>query len=119
MNIETVCEYCLSLKGVTEEQPFGPTNVVYKVMGKIFALISLDEFSHVSLKNTPEKNEEIRERYNFVVGAWHMHKLHWSMINLNDVFDERLILELIDDSYGLVTQKLTKKQKAELADLMR
>lgn len=119
MNIETVCTYCLSLKGVTEEQPFGPTNVVYKVMGKIFALISLEEFAHLSLKNTPEKNAEIRARYSFVVGAWHMHKLHWSMIKLNDVFDERLVLELIDDSYHLVSQKLTKKQKAELAELVR
>lgn len=117
MNIEEVRGFCLYFKGVTEEQPFGPDNVVYKVMGKMFALLSLDEPRRISLKNTPEKNIELCNKFDFIEGAWHMNKLHWSMITLDATSDNKLIEKLISDSYYLVVSKLTKKMKQELEDL--
>ena len=117
MNIESTRDYCISLKGVTEEQPFGPQAAVYKVMGKMFALLSLTEHRRISLKNTPEKNIEIRAAHDYIVGAWHMNKKHWSMINLDEAHDQNLLIELIDDSYRLVVDKLTKKQKEALAEI--
>ncbi len=117
MNIENVREYCISFKGVSEEQPFGPQVAVYKVMGKMFALLSLDEERRLSLKNTPEKNIELRAKYYFIEGAWHMSKIHWSMIRLNDALDTKLMINLIDESYNLVVAKLPKKTQLELAKL--
>lgn len=115
MNIEQARNFCLSKTGVTEEQPFGPDNAVYKVMGKMFALLSLDEPRRISLKNTPEKNVEIRGKHDFIEGAYHMSKTHWSMISLDHALDVSLVHELIDDSYALVVGKLTKKMRDELA----
>lgn len=117
MNIETVREYCLCLKGVTEEQPFGPQVAVYKVMGKMFALLSLTENRRISLKNTPENNIDLRAKHHFIEGAWHMSKKHWSMIQLDDAHDPKLVTDLIDESYQLVVEKLTKKVQIELAEL--
>lgn len=117
MNIEAVREYCINLKGVTEEQTFGPQAAVYKVMGKMFALLSLDENRRVSLKNTPEKNIELRAKHHFIEGAWHMSKKHWSMIHLDDAHEQQLVTSLIDDSYQLVVDKLTKKLQLELTEL--
>jgi predicted DNA-binding protein (MmcQ/YjbR family) len=117
INIEEAREYCLQLNGVVEEQPFGPDAAVYKVMGKMFALLSLNEIRRVSLKNTPEKNIEIRGQYEFIEGAWHMNKKHWSMVGLDVVLDQSLVFELIKESYDLVVAKLPKKLKEELNNL--
>ena len=64
MDIETFRNYCLAKKGVTEEMPFGPDTLVFKLMGKIFALAALDEFPlRVNLKCDPEDVISLREEY--------------------------------------------------------
>lgn len=55
MNVETVREYCLNKKGVTESFPFDDVSLVVKVMNKMFALIDLEEANHIALKCDPEK----------------------------------------------------------------
>jgi predicted DNA-binding protein (MmcQ/YjbR family) len=118
MSIEYIREYCLSLKGATEETPFGPQVLVFKVMGKIFALLPLDSSpTSISLKNLPENNIELRERYSSIVGAYHMSKVHWNTITLNFQITPVFIKEQIDISYGLVKQSLNKKLKVELEAL--
>lgn len=117
MNIEELREYCLSFKGISEETPFGPDNLVYKVMGKMYALIPIDnEFPCVVLKNTPEKNELLRSNYDYVTVAYHFNKVHWISIN-NTSKNSELTKELVKDSYELVKSGLTKKLKAELDNL--
>ncbi|MCD8538353.1 MAG: MmcQ/YjbR family DNA-binding protein [Leadbetterella sp.] len=75
MNIEELREFCLGFKGITEETPFGPDNLVYKVMGKMYALVPLDsEFPQITLKNTPAKNEFLRGEYSYITGAYHSTK---------------------------------------------
>jgi predicted DNA-binding protein (MmcQ/YjbR family) len=117
MNIEELREYCLSLKGITEETPFGPDNLVYKVMGKMYALIPIDsELPCVVLKNTPDKNEYLRNEYDYVTVAYHFNKVHWISIN-NTQKNSELSKELIRESYELVKAGLTKKLKTELENL--
>ena len=118
MNVETVRSYCLEKKGVTEELPFGPDTVVFKVMGKMFALMPLEALDlRVSLKNTPDKNLKLRAEHPGIQGAFHMNKKHWNMVLLNEGVPSKLLLGLIDDSYDLVVSGLTKKLKAELSEL--
>ena len=62
MNVETVREYCLNKKGVTESFPFDDVSLVVKVMNKMFALIDLEEANHIALKCDPEKAIELREQ---------------------------------------------------------
>jgi predicted DNA-binding protein (MmcQ/YjbR family) len=118
MDLETFREYCLAKKGVTEELPFGPDALVFKVMGKMFALTPLDSPDlRVSLKNTPDKNLELRANYSGIQGAYHMNKTHWSMLLMNEGIPCKVLIECVDDSYCLVIKGLSKALKVDLAAL--
>ncbi len=119
MNIEELRDYCLSKKGATECFPFDETTLVFKVMGKMFALNGLErQPPAVNLKCDPERSAELREEYDgLITGAFHMNKLHWNTVELEQNIPIGLLLELIDGSYNLVVSKLTKKLKAELENL--
>ena len=101
-------------KGVEETFPFGPDTLVFKVMGKIFALISLSNPTKVNLKCNPEKAIELRANFMAVIPAFHMNKSHWNTVQFNEDVSDSLILEMVNDSYNLVVDSLTKKLKMEL-----
>jgi predicted DNA-binding protein (MmcQ/YjbR family) len=117
MNIEEFREYCLSKQGVCEELPFGPDTLVYKVMGKIFALTSLDsEIFSVNLKCDPDKAIQLREEFDYITAGYHMNKKHWNTLNAERTSSNQL-KELTDHSYDLVVDSLPKKMKIELEQL--
>ncbi|MDF1671963.1 MAG: MmcQ/YjbR family DNA-binding protein [Vicingaceae bacterium] len=117
MNIEEYRDYCITKKGVTEAFPFDETTLVFKVMGKMFALTGVDSFDYINLKCDPENAVELREQYNAVKPGFHMSKKHWNSVYLNYDVSNRMIYDLIDDSYQLVVNSLTKKLQAELNNL--
>jgi len=119
LNIEEYRNYCIAKKGVTESFPFDEKTLVFKVMGKMFALTGLEHHpTRVNLKCDPERSVELREEYDGeIYGAFHMNKLHWNTIELEMNLPNDLIIKLIDHSYDLVVAKLTKKMREELADL--
>lgn len=117
MDIECFHNFCLNLKGVTQEFPFDNRTLVYKVMGKMFALADVEEFESINLKCDPEKAIELRERYPAVKPGYHMHKKHWNTVAIDGSLSDRLIEEWIIDSYNLVASGLTKKLKEELSQL--
>lgn len=119
MDIDTFRDYCLKKRGVSEEMPFGPDNLVFKVMGKMFSLVSLDEVPlRTNLKCDPEKAVKLREEYeDSIIPGWHMNKHHWNTIIIDGRIDPKLVFELIDHSYELVVSGLTKKLKNELDSL--
>lgn len=97
--------------------PFGEEALVFKVMGKMFALTDITEFSSINLKSDPDKAVELRERYEAIIPGYHMNKKHWNTVLLDGSLPERLILSLVDDSYDLVVAGLTKKLKTALEKL--
>ncbi|MGB7394113.1 MAG: MmcQ/YjbR family DNA-binding protein [Pricia sp.] len=115
MNIEQFREYCLAKKGTSEGLPFGPDTLVFKVMGKMFALCALERLpSQVNLKCDPDRALELREEYDgLIIPGYHMSKTHWNTLYLDSLSPE-LISELVDHSYDLVVAKLTQKQKTAL-----
>ena len=119
MNVEQYREYCLSKKGVTESFPFDQTTLVFKVMGKMFALCGLERQPfQVNLKCDPERSITLREEHEpSIMGAYHMSKLHWNTVVPNTSFSDELFYELIDHSYDLVVKGLTKKIREELNSL--
>jgi predicted DNA-binding protein (MmcQ/YjbR family) len=117
VNIETFRQYCLGKKGVTEEFPFGQETLVFKVMGKMFALTNIEDFSSINLKVDPENSTELQEKHPAVQPGYHMNKRHWITVLINGSLPDKLIRGWIDDSYELVVQKLTKKEKSALAAL--
>lgn len=118
MNYEDLQMYCSSKPGVTEEFPFGETTLVFKVMGKAFALCGLDEVeARVNLKCDPERAIELRDEFPDIIPGWHMNKKHWNTVYLERELPDALVRELIDHSYDLVVRKLTKALKEELESL--
>ena len=118
MNIEEFREYCIARKGITEEFPFGPEHLVFKVMGKMFALLPLDDIPpRANLKCDPGRAVELREEYDGAITAgYHMSKVHWNTLYLESLPPD-LVRQLIDHSYNLVVNGLTKKLRTELKGL--
>jgi predicted DNA-binding protein (MmcQ/YjbR family) len=114
VDIESYRKYCLSKKGVTEEFPFGSETLVFKVMGKMFALSSVEDFSSVNLKVDPEEGIELREKYDAVKPGYHMNKKHWITVSMDGSVPDKLVYQWIENSYQLVVSALTKRQKAAL-----
>ncbi len=114
MNIEELREYCLQKKACTETLPFDDVTLVFKVMGKMFALTSLDQPLSINLKCDPEKAIQLREEHEAIQPGYHMNKKHWNTIYIDGSIPASLVKSLIDDSYNLVVSKLTKKQQSEL-----
>jgi len=120
MDILELRSYCLAYKGTTEDFPFDEDTLVFKVMGKMFALVGLKKWESgnpaINLKCDPEKAIQLREEYpEEIYGGYHMSKKHWNTVIINGPqLSEKQIKKFIDHSYKLVTSKLTKKQKEEL-----
>ena len=116
MNVEEVREYCLSLPNVTEHFPFDDITLVFKIGSKMFALISLDNAVSINLKATPENAISQREQYYEIIPGWHMNKVHWNTVYFNGRLSDKLLKQLIDDSYNLVYSKLSKKEKDQIME---
>ena len=121
MNLQTYYEFCLSKKGVTEHFPFDEDTLVLKVGGKMFALSSLTQWENgkpsVNLKCNPDKAQELRAQYDDIQPGWHMSKIHWNTIAINQEVPDKLVKELINHSYDLVFKSLPKKTQNEINDL--
>lgn len=114
MNIELIRNYCLSKPCVEESLPFGDDTLVFKVMNKIFAMANLDGELCINLKCDPEKAIELREEYPFVIPGRHMNKKYWNTVVCENLINDKFLYQWIDDSYTLVTNNLTGKEKHEL-----
>jgi len=118
MNLESIRAHCLAFPGVTEECPFRPEVPVYKVLGKMFALLSPDEVpASMNLKCDPERALDLRDQYESILPGYHMNKKHWNTLILNGSLPSPLIKELIDHSYELVVGGLTKKDREKLQQM--
>ena len=112
MNIEEIREYCLSKTAVTEGFPFNDTALVFKVAGKMFALLDLSEDSRgITLKCYPELAIELREQHPEVTPAWHFNKQHWNGVNLKGSISNTQLKEWIDHSYQIVVDSLPKSNR--------
>lgn len=117
MNIEELRDHCIAKNGVTEELPFGPDTLVFKVAGKVFLLVGLDQVADLSfnVKCDPEYALELRERYEAtVVPGYHMNKKHWNTVFANRELNDVDLFSLVDHSYNLVFKALPKRLQEEI-----
>lgn len=117
MNIEELRNYCLLKKGTSEDFPFDQVTLVFKVLGKIYALTNLEGDLSINLKCDPEKAISLREQYPSITPGYHMSKVHWNTVQIDGSLKSDFIQQMIDHSYELVVSKLTKKQKSELENI--
>lgn len=111
---EDLRQHCLNQVGAVEEFPFGPETQVYKVMGKMFALLPVDEPPRISLKCDPTLAEILRENHPAVQPGYYLNKQHWNTITVDGSIPDDEILDMIDDSYNLVVKKLSRKDREKL-----
>jgi len=105
MNKEELRDYCLSMNEVSEHFPFDEVSLVFKIRGKMFALLPLDaEDTCISMKCDPERAIELREHYSAVKPGYHFNKKHWNTVYTENSIPEELVKELIKHSYDLVAK---------------
>lgn len=114
--IDLIREYCLSKPWVEETFPFDDTTLVFKVAGKMFLMLPLDNPEFVSVKCEPDRAIDLRDAHpDDILPAWHMNKRHWNMMRIHGNLPKKLFFELIDHSYDLVLSGLPRKVRTELA----
>ena len=112
MNIENIRTYCLNKRGAEEDFPFDEETLVFKVGGKMFALIPLEKIPfQINLKCDPEKAIELREQYEDVQPGWHMSKKHWNTVVLEGNIRWNDLRSWIDHSYDEVVKGLKKSER--------
>lgn len=118
MNVEELRAYCLSKKATTECTPFDDVTLVFKVAGKMFALLPLDEVElSINLKCDPERAIALREQYPAILPGYHMSKTHWNTVMMDGTFSRDEIFEMIDHSYDLIVKSLSRKQRELLESI--
>ncbi|MFE1344233.1 MmcQ/YjbR family DNA-binding protein [Streptomyces sp. NPDC058757] len=114
MTPEQLRAFCLEFEDAGEEFPFGPDTSVFKVAGKLFALARLDaEPLRVNLKCDPEDAVRLREEHPAITPGYHMNKRHWNTVEVAGLPD-RMVRELVEDSYDLVVAGLPKAVRLRL-----
>jgi len=119
MNVEELCAYCLNKKAAADTFPFGDTTMVFKIMGKMFAILPLDVAeTNIALKCDPDRAIDLRETHpDEIIPGFHLNKQHWNTVYTETGLSSKIIQELIDHSYELIVKSLPKKLQAELENL--
>ena len=112
MNVEEIRTYCIAKAGVEEGFPFGEQTLVFKVKGKMFLLVGLNNSPlQFNAKCDPERAIELREQYDCIIPGYHMNKIHWNTIIIDNTLSRKRLKELIDHSYDLVAGIKVKTKK--------
>jgi predicted DNA-binding protein (MmcQ/YjbR family) len=101
---------CLSLPDAAEDFPFGEDTAVFRVGGKLFALLPVSGAT-VNLKCDPERAIDLRKRYAAVAPGWHQNKRHWNTVTLDGDVPDAALEELVEHSYELVLASLPRKTR--------
>lgn len=111
--------FCLAQKGAVEDFPFGEDTAVYKVMGKMFALMPArppqNEPPYLSLKCDPTLAQMLRQTYDAVQPGYHLNKTHWNTVTVDGSIPYAEIEEMIEHSYNQVVKGLKKADREQLA----
>lgn len=108
--------YCLSRRAAVEDFPFGDDVAVFKVAGKVFALLPVAGPVRISLKCDPTWAVVLRQTYPAVKPGWHLNKKHWNTVEVDGSIADDEILEMVEHSYQLVVKGLTKAERARLGE---
>jgi predicted DNA-binding protein (MmcQ/YjbR family) len=111
-----------ALPGATAEPQGAPRGAIalslkYKVMGKMFAILSTRRDQFVILKCDPHLAETLRAQYAGVGHRSHLDARFRICVTLDADVPAKEVKRLVAHSYDLVRAGLTKKQQADLAAL--
>lgn len=114
-NLDDIKAYCLSKPGSSGSYPFGEGTLVFKVLDRMFGLVSEDETPlRINLKCDPEDALALRAQYSAIIPGYHMNKKHWNTLIFDGSLPDKLVHELIDHSYKLVVAKMSQAKQRKL-----
>ncbi len=115
MDAAALRDYCSGFPGAGESHPFGPETAVFKVTGKIFAISRLGQQPlEVSLKCEPSLAVQLREIHAAIRPGYHLNKQHWNTVTLDGSIPDRMVRDMIEDSYDLVVSRLPQSRRRAL-----
>jgi predicted DNA-binding protein (MmcQ/YjbR family) len=116
LSAEDLRTACLTLPEAEEYFPFGPETSVFRVGGRLFALCQLgaEPPLRVNLKCEPELATGLRAAYPAILPGYHMNKRHWNTVVLDGSLDDRMVLDMVEDSYDLIVATLPKATRTPL-----
>jgi predicted DNA-binding protein (MmcQ/YjbR family) len=115
VDLESFRTRCLAKPGTTEDVPFGPDVLVFRVAGKMFALVNLERLPMAAtLKCDPDRALVLRDRYAGVEPGYHMSKKHWNTVALRGDVPPGVLRGLVDDAYALVVAGLPRGKRNAL-----
>ncbi len=113
--MDVLRDYMLSKPATTDDFPFGPQAMVFRVAGKIFGIMPWEENPvSISLKCDPDRAVQLREQHAGITGAYHLNKTHWNGVRMDGSVSLELVKELMDHSYELIASSLPKKVRESL-----
>ena len=112
MNRANLVKFCNGMPSVTEEYPFGDGVSVFKVVGKMFALVPVAaKPMTMTLKCDPELAVWLRQKYAAVEPGYHTNKKHWNTVTLDGSIDDAELREMVEHSYDCVVASLPKSKR--------
>ncbi|MDO5487912.1 MAG: MmcQ/YjbR family DNA-binding protein [Rikenellaceae bacterium] len=118
MDILDLREYVLSLPRAEETTPFDDATIVYKIAGKWFMVVDVEDLSHIVIHHPVERGIALRDEWREIVPAWHFNKRYWSSVRLDGDLPEAVVRELIRESY-IFTIRHNVTPKARREELLR
>jgi len=115
MTLNDLKDYCMKKPGAFINFPFDETTMTITVGKKIFFLTDVSSNDlRINLKCNPFIAQDLREEYKGIIPGYHMNKKHWNTVYIKSDVPKEKILELIDHSYTLVFNSLTKKEREHI-----
>lgn len=122
MDFQQCRDYCLMQLQSSEDFPFGPDIYVYKVVGKIFAILSEnllpgapEKVASTNLKCDPTEALMLRQIFPAITPGYHMNKQHWNTVLLDKSVPDNEVKRMIEQSYQLVVNTLPKAKRPPLS----
>ena len=112
MSGQKLIDYCSAKKGATIDFPFDDKVMVFKVMGKMFALTDVSKLEAMNLKCDPDYAQVLRRQYpGEIINGYHMNSKHWNTVSLTGTLSEAFIFQLVDHSWDMVVKGLKKAER--------
>ena len=118
MKYEWMDEYFLSKKGAAKDFKAEWNASRYLIGGKMFGMLGGDKYDKpiITLKCEPMFGEMLRKQYKDIVPGYYMNKVHWNSLYLEGDVPDEILKQMIDMSYALVFDSLTKKAQKEILE---
>jgi len=110
MNVDTIREFCLAFPQAKENLQWGD-DLCFKIGGKIFAIVSLDN-PRLCFKCTPESFADLIERED-IHPAPYVGRYKWVMLDRLDAVAWSELKYLILQSYEMVAAKAPGKKVSQ------